>query len=65
MTPDAATALMAVCASCPALAAAAGHPELIPLMDEHFTKTGHRLWALSAMTHSRRTDEPARDDVGA
>lgn len=47
-------AVLAACTTCPALAAADTEVRLIPLMDEHTDKTGHRLWALSLLNHSGR-----------
>jgi len=47
-------AVLAVCSSCPAEATASDAVALIPLMDEHTNSTGHRLWAVSSVTHPRR-----------
>jgi len=47
------SAVIAVCEKCPALAAAGDEIALTRLMDEHADKTGHRLWAVSRVTHSQ------------
>lgn len=47
------SALIAQCAACPFLAAAATDEQLAPLMDEHQTQTGHEF-TVSRETHSRR-----------
>jgi len=46
--------VIAVCSACPALVEGADAQDLIPLMDEHTDDTGHRLWAVSRVTHQRR-----------